>query len=193
MRKNTVKKLLAVILSIGLAPKVSAMERGATFSSAVGGGVLMAEAPPTPALIAAPDPVEQEKWRQKLKSLQGERDTYYTLGVLGAVGGVALTAAGYAQMGDAENIQGCQRTDFFTITCDTEQATNQANDKLDKGRGTLLVGTLVLTLGIVGIFAGSSKADSVRSHERKGKRNGFTVSLAPGEKGQVQLTAAYAF
>jgi hypothetical protein len=149
---------------------------------------LMAPAVTPPAASnPAPDPAEQEKWRKRIGELRGQRDVSYGLGAVGTVGGVVLVAAGYSKLNDAESVPGCERTDMFTITCTSQQATDQANEKLDKGRQSLLLGVLALTAGVVGICLGADRDTQAKRMEKRGKEKGFTLGLSIQEDKSVLL------
>lgn len=135
----------------------------------------------------------QAQWREDLKKAKDARAGMYTVGAVTGVAGVALMVVGNVKAASAGDVDGCTRDGLFNVTCFDQQSYNEAQSRLDDGRKLFVVGLISGLVGAGFIVGGSRKNEKVDELERVGRREGYTLSVAPTERGGVQMTLSKAF
>ncbi len=157
-------------------------------------GKVWAESAPAAAEQPIPTATQPEAaWRDQIAKDKAERNAMYIGGGAGAAAGVVLLVAGVSEANQAHDVQGCTQSGTFTITCDSEQHRQQAEDKLDSGRQKARIG---LGLGLVGaatLFWSHLKSEDVKNLEQQGKQKSFHLALEPRDDRSLVLSAQYYF
>jgi hypothetical protein len=189
--KRFLTLLLASLITFDIAAPAVRAEEPATSETTMSDTA----SPSEDASEAAPReiPSDQGQWRQKLDEMKTQRNILLGLGSVGAAAGAVMAISGYSEASDAGSTPGCTQTDTFTITCTSEKSRQEAQDKLDSGRGKMVTGLLVGGVGAVALIAGFLKGDKVNAWEAEGKKKGFTVGLTTTDGRDIVLAAAYRF
>jgi len=153
-------------------------------------------APQPEAAAPAPSvPAEsnEAQWQKDIKKARSDRNALYAGSAVGAVGGIALMAMGFSQTSKAEDVNGCERTGTFEITCMTEAGRREAQDKLDSGRTQLLAGLGVGAVGFVLFIFGRKKSNRVRNLEFEGEQKRFQMVVQPRQDNGITVAGRLRF
>jgi hypothetical protein len=133
------------------------------------------------------------QWRKDLKDAKDARTGLMVTGGVFAIGGLGAMIAGNVKASTAGSVDGCQRDGLFNVTCQDQESLDEANDRIDSGRQMMVVGLIVGLVGGAFLWGGSNKSSEIDDLERKGKKNGYTLSFDQTNDGRFRLLMVKAF
>jgi hypothetical protein len=90
-------------------------------------------------------------------------------------------------------VEGLTQEDMFNVTCDTQEGVDEAQTRIDSGR-QMVIGGIPGTLVSVGFMMGwARKTKEVDELKRKGKLEGYKLSLNADPGGRVQMLVKKTF
>lgn len=133
------------------------------------------------------------KWRQDLNDAKNARTGFLVTGGILAAGGLGAMIAGDIKASTAGTVDGCQRDGLFNVTCNDQNSLDEANARLDSGRQLMIVGLVAGLVGAGFLWGGSNKSSEIDDLERKGRKNGYKLSLDQTQDGRVRFLLAKSF
>ena len=135
---------------------------------------------------------DEESWRNQVESSRNMGNNLFVLGGISAAGALGLFIAGYQDVRDAENVEGCYRSGS-TIYCKDEASRKESEEKVDDSRGKIIGGSALLSAATGLIVWGVFKKIKASRLFRRGAAKGYSLSMQWNKVDEVSVALAYKF
>lgn len=135
----------------------------------------------------------EEAWRTELREAREGQTRMRNAGIITGLAGAGLILAGNFRAGSAQNVDGCERDGAFKVLCETEDSKNEAQDRIDEGRGILIAGLATGALALGFLVTASRRRGNVEELERTGRQQGYKLSLAPTKTDGLEIRLSRSF
>lgn len=133
------------------------------------------------------------KWRQYLQRAKESRSGLIVVGAIAGFAGAGLAIAGNLKAASAEDVQGCSRDGLFTVTCSDENSLNEAQGRIDDGRRLAVIGLISGVVAVGFLVGGARQSRKIDDLERRGRREGYKLSLDSNQDGGIQMLVSKSF
>jgi len=133
------------------------------------------------------------KWRQDVQDAKNARTGFLVAGGVTGVAGIGLILAGNIKASSAGDVDGCSRDGVFNVTCNTQAQVDEAQGRIDDGKGLMIVGLVAALVGGAFLWGGSSQTSKIDDLERKGRQQGFKLTLNQTRSKGLRLALAKSF